>query len=91
MLHLIKKLFGIKPAVEPVAPAVESAPYKVPEPAAATPIPLVVETAPVVETVAVVQPKKTVAKKVPAKTATKKPATQKKPAAPKKPKATKAH
>ena len=42
MLGLLKKMFGVKPAE--VAPAVESAPYKVPEPAAVTPIPLVVET-----------------------------------------------
>jgi len=72
MLHHIKKLFGIKPKEEAQA-VVETAPYKVPEPAAATPIPLVAEqaTQAVVESIA------------PAK---KKPAA-KKPRAPKKPKA----
>lgn len=48
MLKKIKEFFMGKPAE--VAPApVETVPYKVPEPAATTPIPLVVETAPVVE------------------------------------------
>ena len=49
MFKKIKEFFIGKP-VDVVAPG--SAPYKVPEPAAATPIPLVVETAsaPVVET-----------------------------------------
>ena len=48
MLKKIKEFFMGTPAE--VAPApVETVPYKVPEPAATTPIPLVVETAPVVE------------------------------------------
>ena len=47
MLKKIKEFFMGKPAEVP-AP-IESVPYKVPEPTATTPIPLVVETAPVVE------------------------------------------
>ena len=43
MLKFLKSLFGI----ESTTPVV-TAPYKVPEPAATTPIPLVVEAAPVV-------------------------------------------
>jgi hypothetical protein len=71
MLHHIKKLFGFGPKAE-AQPVVESAPYKVPEPAATTPIPLVAEQASqaVIESI------------VPAK---KKPAA-KKPRAPKAPK-----
>jgi len=55
MLKKIKEFFMGKP-VEVVPTPVETAPYKVPEPAATTPIPLVVETAPapVVDQVAVV-------------------------------------
>ncbi len=45
MLKKIKEFFVGKPA-----PVVETAPYKVPEPAATTPIPLVVETAPALVT-----------------------------------------
>ena len=65
-------MFGVKPAE--VAPAVESAPYKVPEPAAVTPIPLVVETTAAEVTaqnkaVAVAKAKKAPAKKAPAKKA----------------------
>jgi hypothetical protein len=78
MLHHIKKLFGIKPKEEAQA-VVESVPYKVPEPAAATPIPLVAEQASqaVIESIAPAK-KKPAAKKAPA---------AKKPRAPKKPKA----
>jgi hypothetical protein len=84
MLGLLKKMFGVKPAE--VAPAVESAPYKVPEPAAVTPIPLVVEAATAAEVtaenkaVAVAKAKRAPAKKAPIKKA---PA----PKAPRKPKA----
>ena len=66
-------MFGVKPAE--VAPAVESAPYKVPEPAAVTPIPLVVETTPAAEVtaqnkaVAVAKAKKAPVKKAPVKKA----------------------
>ena len=44
MIDFIKRLFGF--SVKPVeaAPANVTAPYKVPEPAATTPIPLVVES-----------------------------------------------
>ena len=72
MLGLLKKMFGVKPAE--VAPAVESAPYKVPEPAAVTPIPLVVETTAAEVTaqnkaVAVAKAKKAPVKKAPVKKA----------------------
>lgn len=43
MFKKIKEFFTGKPAEVAPAPAIESAPYKVPEPAATTPIPLVVE------------------------------------------------
>lgn len=58
MLKKIKEFFMGKPAeVAPIpAPFANTVPYKVPEPAAITPIPLVVETAPapVVDQVAVI-------------------------------------
>jgi hypothetical protein len=68
MIDFIKRLFGFsaKP-VEAAPEANQVAPYKVPEPAATTPIPLVVETAP--------------AKKAPAKA--KAPAKPRAPAKPK--------
>ena len=79
MIGFIKKLFGSKPeeVATPVAvtavEAANSAPYKVPEPAATTPIPLVAEVAPKKKPA----PKKQqFAKKAPAK----KPATAKAPA-----------
>jgi hypothetical protein len=94
MLKFIKSFFK-KP--EPVA--AESAPYKMPEPAPVTTIPLVVEPAPVVEqatqviveSVAEVKPAK--AKKAPAKPKAEKApkvaamTATKKPRAPRKPKA----
>jgi len=53
MIKFIKSFFGSYKSAEPApapAPVVESAPYKVPEPAATTPIPVVVEPVqPVVE------------------------------------------
>jgi len=48
MIKFLKSLFGIEsttPVATP-APVNNSVPYKVPEPAATTPIPLVVEAAP---------------------------------------------
>ena len=72
-------MFGVKPAE--VAPAVESAPYKVPEPAAVTPIPLVVEATPAAEVtaqnkaVAVAKAKKAPAKKAAAPKTPRKPKT----------------
>jgi hypothetical protein len=89
MFSKIKEFFIGKPA-EVVAPAVESAPYKVPEPAATTPIPLVVEAAPVAEVkpVAVKKAPKVVkpkAPKAPAMKVTKAPAVKK----PRAPRATK--
>lgn len=63
MLDFLKSLFGFKAKPVEAAP---SAPYKVPEPAATTSIPLVVETpAPVIEAA----PAKAPAKKAPAKKA----------------------
>jgi hypothetical protein len=63
MLHHIKKLFGFGPKAE-AQPVVESAPYKVPEPAATTPIPYVPEQAgqAVIESIAPAK-KKSAAKK----------------------------
>ena len=77
-------MFGVKPAE--VAPAVESAPYKVPEPEPVTPTPLVVETIPAAEVtannkaVAVAKAKRAPAKKAPIKKSAA-------PKAPRKPKA----
>ena len=67
MLHHIKKLFGIK-AKEEAQAVVESVPYKVPEPAATTPIPLVAEQASqaVIESIAKPAKKKPAVKKAPA-------------------------
>jgi hypothetical protein len=53
MFQSIKKFFGFGDSAVPEVQN-QSAPYKVPEPAATTPIPLVVEVAPVVETAAAV-------------------------------------
>lgn len=88
MFKAIKEFFVGKPKEEPV---VESAPYKVPEPAATTPIPLVVtnsnpaDNVPVVAEVAP-EPKAAPAKKAPAK----KQQYAKKNSAPRKPRAPKA-
>ena len=79
MLNFLKKLFGA-PEAKPAEPteANVSAPYKVPEPAATTPIPLVVESAPAVPEAV-----------VPAEAmAAKKPKAPAKPRAPKAPKTT---
>ena len=89
MFNAIKEFFVGKPksAPEVETPVAESAPYKVPEPAATTPIPLVVE--PVVEVSAPVvaeAPKAAPAKKAPAK----KQQYAKKNSAPRKPRAPKA-
>jgi hypothetical protein len=46
MIDFIKRLFGVSDKPVEAAPANKTAPYKVPEPAATTPIPLVVESAP---------------------------------------------
>jgi hypothetical protein len=81
MIGFIKKLFGGKP--EEAAPvtnaaveAANSAPYKIPEPAATTPIPLVAEVAPAAKKPSAKKPaakKQQFAKKAPAK---KKPASK---------------
>ena len=85
MLNFLKKLFGA-PEAKPAEPteANVSAPYKVPEPAATTPIPLVVESAPAVETVVVVPEAVVPAEAM----AAKKPKAPAKPRAPKAPKTT---
>ena len=94
MLDFLKKLFGLKSTsdrhpLDAVTTPNVSAPYKVPEPAATTPIPLVVtnsnpaDNVPVVETPApVVAP----AKKAPAKPKVAAPKAEKAPAKPKAPK-----
>ena len=52
MLNSIKKFFGFSDSAAPeVTQPTPSAPYKVPEPVAITPIPLVVEVPPVVDIV----------------------------------------
>jgi len=88
MLKFIKSFFKKS---EPVA--AETAPYKMPEPAATTPIPLVIEPTPVAQ--AVVEPaakeKPTKKEKAPAKPKAEKVAkvvAEKKPRAPRKPKGT---
>jgi hypothetical protein len=88
MLKAIKEFFVGKPKEEP---AVESAPYKVPEPAATTPIPLVVESEPpaVIPVAGLMLTSAVEAAPVAVETAPvadkpKKPAAAKKPAAPKK-------
>ena len=92
MFNAIKEFFVGKPKAAPEVetPVAESAPYKVPEPAATTPIPLVVEQvvevpAPVVAEV-VPAAKPAPAKKAPAK----KQQYAKKNSAPRKPRAPKA-
>lgn len=89
MLDFLKSLFGFKAKPVEVAP---SAPYKVPEPAATTPIPLVVkapEDKPVAEAkpakkkpaARTAKPKAPAAPKAPAKAPTKAPAKPRTPKA----------
>jgi hypothetical protein len=53
MFTFIKQLFGFdKPTMKEAGVQLEQAPYKVPEPASTTPIPLAVEIAPVAESLA---------------------------------------
>lgn len=73
MLDFLKNLFGFPAKPVEAAP---SAPYKVPEPAATTPIPLVVTNSNPADNAPV-------AKKAPAKPKAKAPAKPKAPAAPK--------
>lgn len=86
MFKAIKEFFTGKPAVVET-PA--EAPYKVPEPAATTPIPLVVETAPAPVEAAPVAATTPAPKKAPAKKQQfdKKPAVKAKTSRPRKPKA----
>jgi hypothetical protein len=86
MFKAIKEFFTGKPAVVET-PA--EAPYKVPEPAATTPIPLVVETAPSPVEAAPVAATTPATKKAPAKKQQfdKKPAVKAKTSRPRKPKA----
>jgi hypothetical protein len=85
MLDFLKRLLGFSAKPVETAP---SAPYKVPEPAATTPIPLVVESAPVVQAEPAKAPAKpkaaarTAKPKAPAKATAKAPAKK----APKQPK-----
>ena len=80
MIGFIKKLFGGKTETPAIAvEAANSAPYKIPEPAETTPVPLVAEVAPVAKKPAAKKPaakKQQFAKKAPAKkkTAASKPA-----------------
>jgi hypothetical protein len=79
MIGFIKKLFGGKTETPTTVEAANSAPYKIPEPAATTPIPLVAEVAPAAKKPAAKKPaakKQQFAKKAPAKkkTAASKPA-----------------
>jgi hypothetical protein len=85
MLKAIFNWFTGKPLPGTTAPDVkiESAPYKVEPPAATTPIPLVVEAAPIA-------PEAPKAKATPKPRATKKPAAMKAPAKPKAPRKPKA-
>jgi hypothetical protein len=54
MFTFIKQLFGFdKPTMKEAGVQLEQAPYKVPEPVATTPIPLVAETSVVTEALAV--------------------------------------
>ena len=84
MIDFFKRLFGFSAKPVEAAPANTTAPYKVPEPAATTPIPLVVEsTAPVK---AAPKPKAPAKPRAPAKpkaAATKPKAPAKTPAKPK--------
>lgn len=85
MLSLIKKLFGAKPTQLEVEVKAE-APYKVPEPAATTPIPLVPVAGlmfPVEGAGEVAVPAKKARAKKPAAPKADKPATAKKPRTPK--------
>ena len=88
MFNAIKEFFVGKPKAAPEvetpapAPVAESAPYKVPEPAATTPIPLVVQLLPAGTEASIAAP----AKKAPAK----KQQYAKKNSAPRKPRAPKA-
>jgi hypothetical protein len=86
MLSLIKKLFGAKPTQLEVEVKAEAASYKVPEPAATTPIPLVPVAGlmlPVEGAGEVAVPAKKARAKKPAAPKADKPATAKKPRTPK--------
>ncbi len=93
MIDFIKRLFGFSAKPVEAAPANVTAPYKVPEPAATTPIPLVVtnsnpaDNAPVAEKTPAKPkaPARTAAARGPAAPKAKAPA---KPKAPRKPKIT---
>jgi len=77
MIDFIKRLFGFSAKPVEAEPANVTAPYKVPEPAATTPIPLVVEA------VAPVKAKAPAKPKAPAAPKAKAPAKPKAPRAPK--------
>jgi hypothetical protein len=89
MIDFIKRLFGFSAKPVEAAPANVTAPYKVPEPAATTPIPLVVtnskpaDNAPIAVKAPVKAPAKPRAPAKPKATTAKAPAKPKAPAAPK--------
>ena len=86
MIDFIKRLFGISAKPVEAAPANVTAPYKVPEPAATTPIPLVVTNSNPADNAPVA--KKAPAKpKAPARTAAARGSATPKVKAPAKPKA----
>ena len=87
MIDFIKRLFGFSAKPVEAEPANITAPYKVPEPAATTPIPLIpvgTEASMVAPTKAPAKPKAPAKAKAPAKP--KAPAKAKAPAKPKAPK-----
>ena len=78
MIDFIKRLFGVSDKPVEAAPANTTAPYKVPEPAATTPIPMVVKvTAPVAEVAPAKAPAKPRAPAKPKATTAKAPAKPK--------------
>jgi len=91
MIDFIKRLFGVSDKPVEAAPANITAPYKVPEPAPTTKIPLVVDMLPAgteASIAAPAKPKAAAKPKAPAKTAAKAPAKTAKSKAPAKPKVT---
>jgi hypothetical protein len=81
MIDFLKRLFGFSAKPVETAPANVSAPYKVPEPAATTPIPLVVEAVAPVKAKAPAKPKAPAKAKAPAVPKAKAPAKPKAPKA----------
>jgi hypothetical protein len=80
MLDFLKSLFGVKAKPVETEPVNQTAPYKVPEPAATTPIPLVVEMVPAGTEASVAAPTKAKAPAKPKAPAKAKATTEKAPA-----------